>query len=54
MKNGNRPLNRRLFLKSMALTTGTIDLPTVLPSSILGAGCAVESVIRATVYPAIS
>lgn len=39
MKNGNQthPLNRRLFLKSVALTAGALGFPAVLPSSVLGA-----------------
>jgi len=49
MNNRNQPLNRRAFLKSMALTAGAIGFPTILPSSVLGAGRAVSPSNRITV-----
>ena len=41
MKPTCLPLNRRLFLKSIALTAGAAGVPAVLPSSVFGAGRAV-------------
>ena len=40
MKNRSRTqsLNRRNFLKSLALTAGVIGFPTIVPSSVLGRG----------------
>jgi predicted dehydrogenase len=49
MKISNEPLNRRLFLKSVALTAGVISFPTILPSSVLGKGRAVSPSNRLTV-----
>lgn len=49
MESTTQPLNRRCFLKSMALTAGAIGFPTVLPSSVLGAGRAVSPGNRITV-----
>ncbi len=44
-----QPLNRRHFLKSMALTAGAIGFPTILPSSVLGAGRKISPNDRITV-----
>jgi len=49
MKDRNQPLNRRIFLKSIALTAGAISFPTVLPSSVLGAGRKMSPSNRITV-----